>query len=137
MKSIVSWRDHLTRHHDRKTWRVGDDKIRRNKIGPLLQPPVHLRWSASRMCSQLAASIGGVETAADVAFIRPLAGVLAKGVVEAGKVRQVRDVGHQALHPRLEGLTDVGADLGEALFDLVADFHQDADPDGRRRCACC
>ena len=82
------------------------------------------------MYSQPVGIVGGVEAAADVAFVRPLARILPEGIVEMREVRQVRHVGHQALDPRIECLADVAAALRQALVDLAADLHQHADQVG-------
>src|SRR5262249_26140795 len=74
--------------------------------------------------------VGGIEAAADVALIGPFAGIPAISIVEMREVRQVGDVGHQALYPRLEGLPDVGPALSQVLIDLVADLNKNADQMG-------
>ena len=79
------------------------------------------------MYSHPSAIVGGIEAAADVAFVRALARILPVGIVEVREVRQVRHIGHEALDPSLECLPDVRSALREALVDLAGDRHQHAD----------
>ena len=63
--------------------------------------------------------VGGVEAAADVAFVGVLARILPVRVVEVREVRQVGHIGHQALDACLERLPHVRSALRQALVDLA------------------
>jgi len=46
--------------------------------------------------------VGEEERRAHVAFISLAARILAKGIVEAAEVRQIRDIGNKTLHASIE-----------------------------------
>ena len=71
-------RDDLPGHHDREAGRIRNDEVGRDQIGTVLQAAVDLRigqpdvFAAGRV-------VGGIEAAADVAFVGLLAGVPPEG----------------------------------------------------------
>src|ERR1700744_1371528 len=72
---------YLSGHHDRETWRVRDDEIRRYQIGPVLQAPVDLRIIEAKIFATRSI-VGDKESRANVTFIGPLAGVAAEALME-------------------------------------------------------
>ena len=75
------FRDHLARHHDRETWRVGDHKVGGDQIGTVFQTTVDFRIGQPDILAALGI-VGAIEPGANVAFVGPLARVLAEGGVE-------------------------------------------------------
>ena len=100
-----------------------------DQVGAVLQPAVDLRIVQADIFAS-GCIVGGIEAAADVAFVGPVSGIAAEAVMEVREVRQIGHVRHQALHPRIECIDGIGAALAQIAIDLAADLDQHADQMG-------
>ena len=121
--------DHLAGHHDREARRIRYDEVGGDQFRTLFQSTIDFGIGKPDMVA-MCSIVGCIESRTDIAFVGPLAGVLSEYLMEMREVRQVRHIGHQALHPSIECLPDVWAALSQTLVDFAADLHQDADQVG-------
>src|ERR1700722_2766790 len=121
--------DDLSGDHDREAWRIGNDEIRRNQIGAVLQAAVDLRIVEAEIFATRRI-VSGEESGADVTLVGPLSGIATEAIMEVREVWQVRYIRHQAFHPRIEYGTGVRATLGKITLDLACDLGQYPDQMG-------
>src|SRR5579863_10754883 len=121
--------DDLAGYHDRKTWRIGNDKTRGDQIGAVLQAAVDLRIAQADIIAS-SCVVGRKEAAADIALVSLLPSIAAEAFMEVREVRQIGHVYHEALDPGVERLDRIRATLGKIALDLAANLGQHPDEVG-------
>src|SRR5215469_12322016 len=84
-------RQHLTRDHDRETWRIGYHKTRRYQRRTISRSSINLLVAEPNVLATRRV-VCGIEAATNITLRRTSAGILAERIVEATEVWQLGNV---------------------------------------------